>query len=111
MIAGTIGPEVSFDIASRPAVIAPGSVFTGAVKVMLNDGWHVNAHEPLDPFLIATELQFEIRQALRFAVWHILRRKRSIWIFHLSRWRSMKKFFFSLLKWKPMRRWQRVSIR
>jgi len=59
MIAGTIGPEVSFDIASRPAVIAPGSVFTGAVKVMLNDGWHVNAHEPLDPFLIATELQFE----------------------------------------------------
>lgn len=56
---GMAGPEVTFETASQPGTVVPGSTFSAAVRVSLSDGWHVNAHEPLDDFLIATVLSFE----------------------------------------------------
>ncbi|NLN93887.1 MAG: thioredoxin fold domain-containing protein [Candidatus Hydrogenedens sp.] len=62
MSLGMAGPEVSFETAVQAVTVVPGSRFAGAVRVSLSDGWHVNAHEPLDDFLIATVLSFEEKE-------------------------------------------------
>ena len=37
-------------------VVAPGGTFRFALKVSVDDGWHVNAHKPLDAGLVPTTL-------------------------------------------------------
>lgn len=43
----------------------PGTMREATVFLRVADGWHINAHEPLQDFLIGTELSVEPRAGLR----------------------------------------------
>jgi suppressor for copper-sensitivity B len=47
--------RAQLDVAQPPAA-APGSIVRLTAEVTIEDGWHVNAHEPSLPYLIPTEL-------------------------------------------------------
>ena len=53
---GMVGPEVKEEVALEMDAVHAGASFRGAVKVMLSSGWHVNSNNPLEDYLIATEL-------------------------------------------------------
>ena len=53
------GPEVSYEAVTRTGKAEAGATLVVVLRVSLEHGWHVNAHEPLDPFLIATEVTLE----------------------------------------------------
>jgi hypothetical protein len=42
-----------------PPAAAPGGATELRVSVTIDEGWHVNAHIPSEPFLIPTELKLE----------------------------------------------------
>jgi len=44
--------------------VPPGSSFRLAVAVDIDEGWHVNAHEPTFDYLIPTKIEFETGDAL-----------------------------------------------
>ncbi len=44
--------------------VPPGSAFRLAVAVDIDDGWHINAHEPTFDYLIPTKIEFEKNEAL-----------------------------------------------
>lgn len=54
---GRNGPEVS--VAIYAATAAPGETGRLVIAAHLEDGWHMNSHEPLDRFLIPTEVTLE----------------------------------------------------
>ncbi len=56
---GMIGPEVAVETAVETKGIQAGTTFRGAFRFTLSEGWHVNAHEPLDEFLIPTVLSLD----------------------------------------------------
>lgn len=53
---GMAGPEVQHETALEYSAIHPGETTRGATRFSLSSGWHVNAHEPLDEYLIPTVL-------------------------------------------------------
>ena len=53
------GPSVEVATFAATDGAHPGTSLRVAVAVTLDAGWHVNAHEPLDPFLIPTVLEVE----------------------------------------------------
>ncbi|GMV99462.1 MAG: hypothetical protein AMXMBFR84_06010 [Candidatus Hydrogenedentota bacterium] len=53
------GPTVAVSILPEHESVAPNSEQRLAVQVKLDDGWHVNAHKPLEDFLIPTNLALE----------------------------------------------------
>jgi len=52
------GPDVSVESALNADAVHPGGVLRVAVQVKLGAGWHVNAHKPLDEYLVPTALTF-----------------------------------------------------
>jgi len=56
---GMTGPEVSHEIAIETDAVHADATFRGAARFSLSDGWHVNAHTPLEEFLIPTVLRLE----------------------------------------------------
>ncbi len=52
----TGGPSIGYRVLSETGAARPGSVHRVAVVFTLDEGWHVNAHEPLEEFLIPTAL-------------------------------------------------------
>ncbi|MDZ7260852.1 MAG: protein-disulfide reductase DsbD [candidate division KSB1 bacterium] len=46
--------------------VYPGSTFQLAVIADIAPGWHINSHEPLEEFLIPTELIFDEKSGLAF---------------------------------------------
>ncbi len=57
-LAAAAGPELTIEF--RPAAdgATPGGMLRVALVCTLSPGWHMNAHKPLDEFLIPTELTF-----------------------------------------------------
>lgn len=50
-------PQAVTVAAEAPAgAVAPGGVARAIVRLRIEPGWHVNAHRPLDEFLIATDV-------------------------------------------------------
>jgi len=56
---GKAGPKITCESALEDAAVDPGNTLRGAVRVSISKGWHVNAHETLDEFLIPTVLEIE----------------------------------------------------
>lgn len=56
MLATAQGPEVTYTGAVDQSVVAPGGTAKAVFTFNLGETWHVNAHKPLDEFLIPTEL-------------------------------------------------------
>ncbi len=56
---GATRPDLTVEL--RPATdgMVPGGTLRVALICTLSPGWHMNAHKPLDEFLIPTELQFK----------------------------------------------------
>ena len=50
------GPAVTVKTLTETDGVHPGDPARAAVLVTVPEGWHVNAHEPLDEFLVATSL-------------------------------------------------------
>ncbi len=59
---GAAGPELSVELKTATDGVAPGGTLRAALVCTLSPGWHMNAHKPLDEFLIPTELQFKAEQ-------------------------------------------------
>ena len=53
---GQSGPTVHASAVTEFDSVPAGQTARILVQVSLSEGWHVNAHEPLDPYLIPTEL-------------------------------------------------------
>ena len=56
MLATAQGPEVTYTGALDQTAVAPGGAAKAVFTFNLGETWHVNAHKPLDEFLIPTEL-------------------------------------------------------
>ncbi len=56
---GAKAPELSVEVHTATDGVAPGGTLRAALVCTLSPGWHMNAHKPLDEFLIPTELQFQ----------------------------------------------------
>ncbi len=50
-----------------PATVAPGGTFSLVVTANLRAGWHVNAHQPSEDYLIATNVSLEPLAGITFA--------------------------------------------
>jgi len=55
-------PELSVELRTATDGVAPGGTLRVALVCTLSAGWHMNAHKPLDEFLIPTELQFKAEE-------------------------------------------------
>lgn len=55
------GPTIDVTPYAETDGVYPGSTMRVALEVQLAEGWHVNAHEPLEDYLIPTALTFEER--------------------------------------------------
>jgi thiol:disulfide interchange protein len=53
---GGNGPSVTLEPLASASAFHPGETANLAVRVKLSPGWHMNAHKPLDPYLIPTVL-------------------------------------------------------
>jgi thioredoxin:protein disulfide reductase len=53
------GPDVSYTFVTETASVAPGTTVRAVVTFNLGDNWHVNAHKPLDQFLIPTAVTLD----------------------------------------------------
>ncbi|MDX9975349.1 MAG: cytochrome c biogenesis protein CcdA [FCB group bacterium] len=53
---GQGGPEIALEPLSAASAFHPGETAKLGVHVKLSEGWHMNAHKPLDPYLIPTVL-------------------------------------------------------
>ena len=56
MLATAQGPEVTYSATTEYAATPAGGTVKAVFTFNLGDTWHVNAHKPLDEFLIPTEL-------------------------------------------------------
>lgn len=63
---GMAGPEVSYEAALEHDAALPGESFRGAIQFTLSKGWHVNAHEPLEDYLIPTVLAIQEQEGFTF---------------------------------------------
>ncbi len=62
---GADGPSMRLEAYTETDAGHPGESLRAAVVANLTPGWHVNAHKPLDEFLIATELSIEEHSGIR----------------------------------------------
>jgi cytochrome c biogenesis protein CcdA len=53
---GPSGPKISLESVLETDAVHAGTTVRAAVIVTLGDGWHVNAHQPRDEYLIPTTL-------------------------------------------------------
>lgn len=53
------GPEISYTATAESSAASPGSTLRAVFTFQLGETWHVNAHKPLDEFLIPTNLTLE----------------------------------------------------
>ena len=53
------GPAISIESMTGTATARPGDTVRAAVVVKLGEGWHVNAHKPLEDYLIPTDLKLD----------------------------------------------------
>ncbi len=53
-----------------PATVAPGGTFSLVVAANLRAGWHVNAHQPSEDYLIATNVALEPPAGITFSELH-----------------------------------------
>jgi len=58
------GPELSMELRTATDGVAPGGTLRAALVFTLSPGWHMNAHKPLEEFLIPTELQLASEKPL-----------------------------------------------
>lgn len=69
-VALAAGPNVTTQVLPEMDAAHAGTVYRLAVRVQLGGDWHVNAHRPLDEFLIPTELAltpptgFEVKEVV-----------------------------------------------
>lgn len=59
------GPEVEYTVTPESEAFAPGASARFVVSFKLSKGWHVNAHEPLDEFLIPTVLSVDTPEGVQ----------------------------------------------
>ncbi len=57
-------PEISYAFVTETTAVAPGTTVRAVVSFTLNEGWHVNAHTPLDAFLIPTAITLNEHDAI-----------------------------------------------
>ncbi|MEA3364730.1 MAG: hypothetical protein U9Q79_03730, partial [Candidatus Hydrogenedentes bacterium] len=59
-IAGPGGPpELTITTYQQTSGVTPGNQARLAIVIQVPDGWHINAHKPLDEYLIPTETALE----------------------------------------------------
>ncbi len=58
------GPSLDTRVMTATDKLVAGEDGRIAIEVRLAEGWHVNAHKPLEEFLIATDLEFEGSEGL-----------------------------------------------
>ena len=51
-------PGITAETFTETDTVHAGSTFRAAIVANLNSGWHINAHEPKDPYLVPTTLTF-----------------------------------------------------
>jgi len=61
------GPDLAVEVVAETNAAHPGSRVRMAAVVTVPEGWHINAHEPLEEFLIPTELAVEPAHSIGFA--------------------------------------------
>jgi len=61
-LAGSAEGEPVFSARAQwlPSAPEPGASATLEVTVVIQDGWHINSHSPLDPFLIPTRIRLAL---------------------------------------------------
>lgn len=60
------GPELTAEVLRASEAFRPGDDARFIFRLTIPDGWHINAHEPLEDFLIPTELAVEGHDAIAF---------------------------------------------
>lgn len=58
VIAETSAPLLSVKVLTETDAAHAGSSLRVAIQVTVSEGWHINAHEPLDDYMIPTQLVF-----------------------------------------------------
>jgi thioredoxin:protein disulfide reductase len=53
------GPELTLETFTATDAAHPGEALRTSIAVTVPEGWHVNAHKPLEDFLIATAVTFD----------------------------------------------------
>lgn len=79
---GMAGPEVSHELALEYSGVPAGEPLRGAVRFSLSSGWHVNAHEPLDEYLIPTV--FSMAEDTGFTLESVAYPEHSLYTFSFS---------------------------
>jgi len=64
---GGAAPDLSVEVRTATDGMAPGGTLRVALVCTLSPGWHMNAHKPLDEFLIPTELTLSAEAPLTVA--------------------------------------------
>ncbi|MFO7974617.1 MAG: protein-disulfide reductase DsbD family protein, partial [Candidatus Hydrogenedentota bacterium] len=59
-------PEMAITTYQQTTGATPGEAARLAVVIEIPEGWHINAHQPLDEYLIPTEVEFEPPQGFVF---------------------------------------------
>ena len=79
---GVAGPEVTHEVVLETDAVHPGETFRGAARFQLSEGWHVNAHEPLEDYLIPTV--FQIGEATGFTLESVAYPEHKLYTFSFS---------------------------
>ena len=53
------GPDIKVDVVAEQFEAPPGEVVRYAIRIKVPEGWHINANEPLEEFLIPTAVTIE----------------------------------------------------
>lgn len=59
-----VGPSISLESVPEASGLRAGETARLAVVVTVQEGWHVNAHKPRDPFLVATNLELGLPEGM-----------------------------------------------
>ena len=62
--AGFAGPSVSIEAAWESSGARPGETARLAAVVTIEEGWHVNAHNPTDPYIVPTTLELALPEGV-----------------------------------------------
>jgi thiol:disulfide interchange protein len=61
------GPEISYTATAESSAATAGSTLRAVFTFQLGETWHVNAHKPLDEFLIPTEITLAAANGISLA--------------------------------------------
>lgn len=62
--AGSAGPSVSMEGVWESSGARPGETVRFAAVVTVEEGWHVNAHKPSDPYIVPTALELSLPEGV-----------------------------------------------